>query len=375
MKAKANPALKLSTSMFLNAHFDLLEARPIRLSGSEFHVLDMLDEYRSPLRHGSKHLRILLDPSGHFKEAAASHVVLEDDNLSAVEIWLRVLHDKETQRSYTVAVSVLRHLIILADKYIIEDLSPVCTWFEEWFDRWDTIHRGSTPGVNAVRELLYPTWRLNHATAFARVTKFLAYEDSGHVTESYPRDDGTHLHLPPRIIQQLNAAKGRLRNILNQHLLDVTKELFKANCRCKEKAFFGYGKALYKVNVWPPDTEALRNSIHTITDRLAKFHFTAAPGSCRSCAKNYNGIVSNACSYTLSYFDGLCLDCMDMTKTENDNKDYWRHNEQKEWDKECRATHGEPTWYFSFMGRKENEDRFRRRPGQAEKEVRFMAAE
>lgn len=156
---------------------------------------------KETVRSSSKHLHILLDPSGHFKESAASHVVLEDDNISAVEIWLRVLHNKETQRSYTVAVSILRQLIVIADKYIIEDLSPVCTWFEEWFDRWDTVHLGSIPGVNTARELLYPTWRLNHATAFARVTKFLVYEGSGHITESYPRDGGTHLHLPPRIIR------------------------------------------------------------------------------------------------------------------------------------------------------------------------------
>ncbi|KAL8742668.1 MAG: hypothetical protein Q9184_008216 [Pyrenodesmia sp. 2 TL-2023] len=201
------------------------------------------------------------------QEAGGSYVVLKDDDLAAMEIRPRALHNKGTEQSYTVAVSVLRKLFVIADKYLIADLQPACTWFRKWFSRWDSLQQGVS-NIEAVPELYYPTWRFDHATAFARVSKFLAYEDTGHIQESLPLE-GTHLKLPPRIIrkqasrfryldvaatdfiylEQLNAAKGRLWNILNQHLLDLTKQLFAAKCCCKDRTFFGYGKALCDVNV------------------------------------------------------------------------------------------------------------------------------
>lgn len=39
--------------------------------------------------------------------------------------------------------------------------------------------------------------------------------------------------------------------------------------------------------------------------------------------------------------------------------DYWIHAELNvEWDEKCRIIHGQPTWYFSFMGRREKMDLF-----------------
>lgn len=37
------------------------------------------------------------------------------------------------------------------------------------------------------------------------------------------------------------------------------------------------------------------------------------------------------------------------------DEDYWRHEEDEKWDDGCRISHGQPTWYFSFMGRKEKQ--------------------
>ena len=162
--------------------------------------------------------------------------------------------------------------------------------------------------------------------------------------------------------EQLNAAKGRLRTILHRDLFEVTKGLFLARCSCKEKTLFGYEKALFVIRVWPLEAEALRNSIRTILDRLENFNFVATSGSCSNCTQDYNGVVKQALKRTLNSFDGLCLDCMDKTKpkTKDEDHDYWQHNSliPGEWDSGCRIDHGQPSWYFSFMGRKENRDRF-----------------
>lgn len=52
-------------------------------------------------------------------------------------------------------------------------------------------------------------------------------------------------------------------------------------------------------------------------------------------------------------FHGLCLDCMDATRGDV-HKDYWEHDMREKWDASCRIKHGQATWYFSFMGRRED---------------------
>lgn len=43
-----------------------------------------------------------------------------------------------------------------------------------------------------------------------------------------------------------------------------------------------------------------------------------------------------------------------LRSTEIKTQDYWFHHLWKEsYDRKCRISHGDPTWYFSFMGRKE----------------------
>jgi hypothetical protein len=40
-------------------------------------------------------------------------------------------------------------------------------------------------------------------------------------------------------------------------------------------------------------------------------------------------------------------------KLGSDDEDYWKHtNLSVGWDHGCRLRHGQPTWYFSFMGRR-----------------------
>jgi hypothetical protein len=48
---------------------------------------------------------------------------------------------------------------------------------------------------------------------------------------------------------------------------------------------------------------------------------------------------------------------MAASSIEAEDEDYWRHNEFGYYRHRgtCRVSHGQPTWYFSFMGRKERQ--------------------
>lgn len=99
-----------------------------------------------------------------------------------------------------------------------------------------------------------------------------------------------------------------------------------------------------------------------ILDRLDRFTYRPPNDACISCQKDYKRIVRGAQIYTRKYFDGLCLDCLNMSKTGDMNEDYWLHNKLREyeWVDGCRFKHRQATWYFSFMGRKEQRDHFQK---------------
>lgn len=80
-------------------------------------------------------------------------------------------------------------------------------------------------------------------------------------------------------------------------------------------------------------------------------------------ATEYNSIVNLARTVTRGDFNGLYLDCMDQSlpKTGDVDKDYWEYDGLKIWDKGCRIKYKNTLWYFSFMGRSEDDYRFRER--------------
>lgn len=53
-------------------------------------------------------------------------------------------------------------------------------------------------------------------------------------------------------------------------------------------------------------------------------------------------------------FAGLCLDCLTKTKFGSEDADYWNHCLDFEFDHGCTVPHGQPTWYFSYLGRAED---------------------
>ena len=163
------------------------------------------------------------------------------------------------------------------------------------------------------------------------------------------------------ILEQLNAAKGRLRTVLHRGLFEPCESMFRATCSCRNETLYDYQNHLYDIGVWPLETIFMKHSMSEILERLDDFSYEAKPEACLGCRKNYQAHVEEVASELDEYIDGLCLDCLDRSKAKltNIDKDYWSHHKLKEtdWVNGCRFRHKQPTWYFSYMGRKEDRDR------------------
>ncbi len=103
--------------------------------------------------------------------------------------------------------------------------------------------------------------------------------------------------------------------------------------------------------------------MYGILSRLSRFTYQLPASACSSCRLDYERIVQDGKVKTEKYFEGLCLDCMDASKADDEDRDYWSHGTPKEHEfvYGCRAKrHSQPTWYFSYMGRKHRRDKLYR---------------
>lgn len=128
-------------------------------------------------------------------------------------------------------------------------------------------------------------------------------------------------------------------------------------CGCQAKCVTGYLKQLRELEIFPLKKKAKEASIETLCQRLAKFDWKPKlKGCCHWLStKDFNRIVHATATRTRSYWDGLCLQCMDRTnpKTGSHDSDYWNARTLRKYWKYCDIEHGQPTWHFSFLGREE----------------------
>ncbi|KAL8819257.1 MAG: hypothetical protein Q9223_002265 [Gallowayella weberi] len=313
---------------------------------------------RTILAESSEYFTRLLR-NKNFKEANEDIVELQDDSVTSMQIWFQILHRAKV--TYDVGLFELWNLAAAGKKYCM-DMTELSPWFATCYERQDI-------------DRWYHDYLQEELRSFLRITKFCAYQDVGHI-EKVNYDMLVLRGLADHFIhaEQLNAARGRLRTIVSRGLYIPAKSLLKASCTCKEKTLFGYMKRLTDIDVWPFEEVAQKSSITTITNRLVKFSYEPHPTACGGCQKEYNKIVDDTRAKTNEYFDGLYLDCLDDSKpkTGDSDSDYWNHNDLDE-DAiiyGCRVEHRQPTWYFSFMGRREARDEFLRKKRSARKRDR-----
>jgi hypothetical protein len=126
---------------------------------------------------------------------------LGEEHVVALGIWLRVVHKTLVDGNYTVDLIHVWHVIELGRKYLFEG-EKLNEWFEKWMEK-----KGGDGALgfqlDELRQLVYPCYQLQNAQGFADVTRRLAYETEGHVSEYTPRGYH-HLHVHPRVISKLH---------------------------------------------------------------------------------------------------------------------------------------------------------------------------
>ncbi|RAQ52552.1 hypothetical protein AFGD_004863 [Aspergillus flavus] len=292
---------------------------------------------------------------GRWTESEGDTITLEEDTVRSIEIWLRHFHGTlDVVTLDDISVADIWHIILASDKYQF-NRNDLLQWFIRWYRNATAagIHRD-----NLAKKLMLPCYAFDYAHGFQDLTKRLAYEEKGHIMEINPIDN-VRLHLPPRIIQQVNAAKGRLRNILTRELFAKINFLIETgSCSCKDETVFNYLRELGKIKVQPLEERSFSLvSVQSYLNRLQHFDqermlrgMSRQP--CSSCGIEWKRRVGKAIEVTRDYFDGLCLDCMKTTVKADE--EYWYHaSYRSRHDENCRITHGEPTHYFSLMARRD----------------------
>jgi hypothetical protein len=155
-------------------------------------------------------------------------IELKDDNHLAIAAWLTYMHyehsngavgcadptDAEKQaksaqqdavfakkKFVSVDIDTIWNIINVGDKYLFNGVI-----LQGFFDRWYAAHSDmDAKGIDFARSLALPCLMFDHAQGFAAVTKWLAYNTAGHITEKRPKFfKWQHLHLaPPDFVGEL----------------------------------------------------------------------------------------------------------------------------------------------------------------------------
>ncbi|KAL2075340.1 hypothetical protein VTL71DRAFT_283 [Oculimacula yallundae] len=295
--------------------------------------------------------------SGAFKEGRESVVTLHEDSVASVELWLRRFYDAFNEDSYEIPIVEVWNAIGFGRKYLFHGEK-----LNAWFMTYISKQKAMGFSKEDLMEWLYPCEAFSHPVGFAYITKMLAHEGTGHIQERNPsryRD----LHVEGRVIQQLNAARGSMRKEIVKGLFNPLNRICDRECAVHEKSIKSYLNAIRRTGVWPVE-DIQHKSNKDIIESAGFVNWIAAKpeNACISCLSSLSGAhVLKIRQAILTYWEGLCLDCMDISKprTGSIDNDYWTHNDTRNYDRGCRIRHKRNTWYFSFMGRAEIMDAFK----------------
>ncbi|KAF2397533.1 hypothetical protein EJ06DRAFT_566467 [Trichodelitschia bisporula] len=287
-----------------------------------------------------------------FETMPRPYISLEGDNLTAMEIWLRVLHENEENydKLMNLPVKKLWHLAPISKRYEI-DLTLLGNWFAKWW-----CHRGKNIEAESAAQLMYLCWSFDHPHGYAYSTRRLVYTSYGLIMDDNPHlarhPDRAWQKIPPAALVELNAAKAHLQALLILGLWNpITPLLESATCICKATTVFQYQRLLTKRGVWPVEVKTKEHNMSYLLNCLHDFKFETlgACDGCRSPLRNIEGyeVVQITKCFIRDYFDGQCLDS------------YWQHDHEMFWDKSCRIQHGTGTWHRSFIGKRRPRQRMR----------------
>ncbi|PMD22011.1 hypothetical protein NA56DRAFT_748364 [Hyaloscypha hepaticicola] len=288
------------------------------------------------------------------KEGSRDVIEFHEDTICSAELWLRALHGNLIDDSYLIEREGIYNAIAFSRKYFIH-LQKLNKWFEIYWSRLDR----KNLEMDDLGELIYLAYSeaFDHPKAFAYVTLKMAHTGDGHIEEHNPSRH-RELHVPGRVIQQLNAAKGSMRKEILRAVFEPLEpgQFCSTKCAVWEKSVVSYLDSLQKTGIWP--IHGLHKKCNEdIVDGDGFVHWKCdiPTGACSSCILKLEGHhIKKTRTMIHNYWDGV-------------------HNSIQRWDKNCRISHARNTWYFSFMGRQEIMNSFQKAQ-QERKQERNRAA-
>ncbi|KAF1812596.1 hypothetical protein P152DRAFT_473745 [Eremomyces bilateralis CBS 781.70] len=343
---------------------------------------------------GAEFFDILLN--GPFAEGQDhSHpIMIYSQDIFCMKIVFLSIHNADFEGTFDCPLDKIYEVLSTFDSLTME-LSIGSTWFDHWY-AWRLGHVPLIPPQS--RELLAPAFHFDAARSFARLTRYIVYYHDTYAQQGYQRTrpiTNERLELPARIMQQLDFARGRVRNQIvkgleypmfmlltyawspARKLTGAASHVYlpdhrgnDANCIYKSQTVGCYVEALIQHGVFPVHEATQRMSISEILQKLRTFRMPALAG-CRTCARMLEDMVHLLASHAHRYFDGLCIDCMEKDHAihpfvEDLNlRDIWvrptkrirklqakvrTHNDCS---LECSFEHGNASWYYSYMCRED----------------------
>ncbi|KAF1922049.1 hypothetical protein BDU57DRAFT_584981 [Ampelomyces quisqualis] len=329
------------------------------------HVTDL--HVSSSICRGSRYLPQIIDVSedateitlgGELKRSASNtHGQEEGENREGMLVMLTHLHGLAEQRMQELGLHKISVLgVWYAIAYCERDQygsakDELKAWFEKWYAT--SIERFELD-IDSARGLAFPCQLFDHALAFARVTKWLAYNHVGYVKQRPPKGFKGHrgFHPPPgEFVGPVNHARSGLKTTLHKSLYKKCGHLLRyktSDCECWAPTVGHCFAALTKIECFPVEDIISYTSVSQILSRLSTFKYDYIP-ACQNCrAMEWEVVVLKAKSNTEKYFDGLCLDCMDRM--------------DGRWDTNCRIKHNQSTWYVSWLGKPNVREKIMRGP-------------
>ncbi|KAF7864262.1 uncharacterized protein EAF02_010230 [Botrytis sinoallii] len=288
---------------------------------------------------------------GHFRESRSSTVPVYFGTLKSLELWFRIVHDVMVDEMYDIkVVDVYEAIEVCGNReWDIFKLSK-STWAREWMNRQK--HRELD--LDGMCRLIYLAKELDFPREFMYMTRKLVYGTAEHIKDRNPTNH-QHLHLDHTVINALNGAKGNLRCKILKGLFTPVGAFLGQRCECKKDSLYEYCTGLSLTGIWPLETH-MKKSAQEILDTFDDFQCDIPENACNACRiRLSDSSIERTGEQIQEHFDGLCLDCMSISKPKdgkNVDAAYWQHDTLRQYSMGCRVQHGQPTWYWSFMGRR-----------------------
>ncbi|KAI5245535.1 hypothetical protein E4T43_03169 [Aureobasidium subglaciale] len=339
---------------------------------------------REVLVESSPFFRELLT-TNNFAEAGQTLITLKEHKAASIEAILCAMHGKN--QSWQLSESG-RRVIAQTSKLPVDELWDVAASNQllmihfpdlgHWFDHWYKRNGRTTPA----EKLLFPCEQFGYAQGFMDATRRLTYEHA--FVQEYKNKNYPKRHVEPRVIRKslhdsflfsttnhqiemIGAARGSLRTLLQKKIWKPLEAILMAECDCRKDTFYDVQLALLRTGGYPVFLQT-QKSVNNVCDRFGNFKsYFNQPSTprCSTCSRDWDAHIEIVVEEVRGNFDGLCLDCMDHTKPVflDEHEDYWQHLSYNRdgWDLKCRVSHGESTWYHSFMGRADARDKLLKR--------------